>query len=583
MSRVETPVAVTPLAGVAGAIAPFFLFWLAGLFILVADSADGVWTIADIDDKMRALQIADLWADGAWFDRAIPVIAMPEPYISPWSRLVDLPYVAVAWLAALAGAGSPLDFAFFVVPPLLLGAFAWFQTALASAVLGRPLRPIEAFETGLIAFAAVLEFSPTRIDHHNIQLVAMAAMAWGLIAPVRAAPFVAGVAAVLSVAVGLETLPFIAVGFGVLTLLAAIEGGDAARHLAAAGLALAVAALPAMVAFNGPSGLFATACDAFAAPLFILLTLGGMTLGAFGRFWRAPPLSPMRRLLALALVVSLVAAAVLLLFPGCLSGPYAMIDSVSRRFWLERVAQEISLFAFAREGSLLAPIVLLAAAGLVVAGAGNGLARLHRGDFGAAILLALALASLVLMAAQMRYIRFPFGFVAPLLPLALDRTGPHGFSALRGLTVARLAVLALASTPLAAAFAMPSPSKAIDGIDLMGADACADADLSLLARLEPGRIIAPLGLAMTLAGNRHGHTIAALPYHRAAPGIRRVGLAFAGATDAERREVSRRSPMSRSAHCRPRSKRRARRSMTRWRTGEAGPVSIPSPRRGRTA
>ena len=60
------------------------------------DALDGVNFLGDIDDDLRAVQIRLLVEGGAWFDRTIPMIQMPEAYISPWSRLVDLPYAIFA-------------------------------------------------------------------------------------------------------------------------------------------------------------------------------------------------------------------------------------------------------------------------------------------------------------------------------------------------------------------------------------------------------------------------------------------------------------------------------------------------------
>ena len=65
----------------------------------------------------------------------------------------------------------------------------------------------------------------------------------------------------------------------------------------------------------------------------------------------------------------------------------------------------------------------------------------------------------------------------------------------------------------------------------MEGDACRDTDLSSLETLPASRIMAPLGLSLTLAeyisDTGSPHKIAAMPFHRASPGIERVFQTFA--------------------------------------------------------
>ncbi|HLP70393.1 MAG TPA: hypothetical protein VK181_23045, partial [Rhizobium sp.] len=62
------------------------------------DVMDGRFYYRDIDDLLRAQQIRTLLDSGHWYDLTIPTIRMPEVYVSPWSRLVDLPYVVLTLL-----------------------------------------------------------------------------------------------------------------------------------------------------------------------------------------------------------------------------------------------------------------------------------------------------------------------------------------------------------------------------------------------------------------------------------------------------------------------------------------------------
>ena len=69
---------------------------LISIFIILADSHAGGSFTQDIDDELRHVQIQDLLRDGEWFDPVIPLIEQPSPYVSPWSRLVDAPYIFIA-------------------------------------------------------------------------------------------------------------------------------------------------------------------------------------------------------------------------------------------------------------------------------------------------------------------------------------------------------------------------------------------------------------------------------------------------------------------------------------------------------
>jgi hypothetical protein len=72
-----------------GRFRPLFLLALCvALPMVLFDTIDGVNFLGDIDDQLRAVQIRLLVEGGSWFDRTIPMIQMPEAYVSPgrvWS------------------------------------------------------------------------------------------------------------------------------------------------------------------------------------------------------------------------------------------------------------------------------------------------------------------------------------------------------------------------------------------------------------------------------------------------------------------------------------------------------------------
>jgi hypothetical protein len=98
---------------------------------------------------------------------------------------------------------------------------------------------------------------------------------------------------------------------------------------------------------------------------------------------------------------------------------------------------------------------------------------------------------------------------------------------------------ALIAPPLLTALWMavsPPPPTKLDVFDLMTGDRCDGEDTGVLADVRPGRIMAPMGLAFAIAEDPRGNSVAALSFHRASPGIRRVALAFTGTDATTRRE-----------------------------------------------
>ncbi|KOF18494.1 hypothetical protein AC244_14125 [Ensifer adhaerens] len=131
-------------------------------FLIGVDLFDAPIHNGDIDDILRALQVQALLQDGGWLNPTIPGIHMPEPYISPWSRLVDLPYALIALtLQSTLGQDGALTVAFFVWPAIMAVLFCiGFVGVLGRIAPGRG-EPSPAISV-IIFFMpyAVWEFTP---------------------------------------------------------------------------------------------------------------------------------------------------------------------------------------------------------------------------------------------------------------------------------------------------------------------------------------------------------------------------------------------------------------------------------------
>jgi hypothetical protein len=514
----------------------FLFFLVTGIGLLLLDGPPGASFAADVDDIARKLQIADLLRDGQWHDLSWPVLAMPGAYVTPWSRLVDTPYMMVTWVLGLFMApDAAFAAARLVVPPLWFVAYAALAARVIQHISGPHLRALPIIAAAVASLLALPEFYPGRIDHHNVQLVLMLALCLGLVSPHRYAGVLIGLASFLSVAVGLECAPFVAlalVGLG----LAAVWTGDSdlARRLSQAGLTLVIVTLPASAVLIGPGAMSQVQCDALSAPWIAALCLGGLVLAAVPRLWRHERFAgPVARLFSLSVPGAVLLAGLWLAVPGCHAGPLWMIDPIASEYWFARIPQEHGLIeGYARGAPLAIPVVM---GGLMTALIAAWYWARPR-SAGALVILLMASAALLLTILQSRNFRFPAVFIPLFVPAVLMALSTVSTWTKRLAPLAVPVVLGLALVGL-----VNRTELAVDPILIMDGDACKDGDFLVLDNAPPGIVMAPSGLSFTLAEHivpTHGpHQLASLPFHRAAPSISKLAKAFIMDDSAARREA----------------------------------------------
>jgi hypothetical protein len=527
--------------GRLGYAASVLVFYAACLAIVLGDIADGKLYHHDVDNEMRVLQIRHLLSGaGSWFDLALPFIQSPEVYVSPWSRLVDLPYVALARTFGLvAPQETALQLAFLAWPPVLLLGFCALAVATARRLTAglRIPPPVEA--AVLVAMAVtmvigVLEFAPGRIDHHNVQIVAMLAICLGLVRADGLGGALVGAGSAVSIVIGLECLPLVVLAYAILSAGFLFRVPAARTMLISSALAMAPAILISAAAFLGPAAR-TTQCDAFSAPYIVLPVGFSLLLAGAARF--VPETAKLAvRLLVLAVGAFALLAAGAVAFPACLAGPYAMIDPLSRTLWFDRIWQEHSFLYFYSTGLFVVGSLALMAMLLVLA-LPFILARLRSRDIGAIAFYLFAAAAFVLTLVLTRYVRFPAAIVPVLIPAIFGWRLVHpGESRAQTLAMAGALVVAVGFAGLS--LVAPVVGRSFDAVDYMAFDECKTGDIAIPAGTPPGRIVAPLGLSMPLvAALPGGFSVAAVPFHRAAPGMKRVFEAFT-ATDPDVRRAA---------------------------------------------
>lgn len=492
------------------------------------------------DDAARIVQMRDLAEGQGWFDLRQLRLGPDAPVVMHWSRLVDGPLVLIRLVAEQFSSSDQAERAAAAVWPLIV-TFLW---VLVGLVIARQLAGVRGLWCGAILLLPYAlsnpEFWPGRVDHHNLQLVLLFVVASALLAG-QARPWmaaVAGGAAAVSIAVGLETLPLLAVASAAVAFNWALRGTARSRGMAIHfGLGLAAGLLAAMLGTIPPDARWAALCDQLSLAIAAPASLGGIGLAAIAGL--LPAAGRGTRLLAAGGLGVVTAGLAVLAFPQCLGGPYGGFDAelqtallvVERRSLLEAMEFHpvIALFAY-----VIWPFLGLLGLLLAVLAAPSGR------RFGPALLLAVTLVATALGIVEVRNFRFamPLSVLGGIYLLSWV-SGWRGLARLaQPLAIVALLVLVTpAGYVLIPGFiaargpdegpnlqAGGGPVRRTAGVNdaqaLAAFDRCvSDAEMAPLAELPPGRILSPTGEGAFLLLKTPHHVIAA-PYHRNTEGWR---------------------------------------------------------------
>jgi hypothetical protein len=528
-----TPDLTSPRGLVLATLAASAAVWA----ILVLLHPDITTRLGDTDDAMRLFLVRDLLHGRAWYDQRVTRLAPPSGVYMHWSRLLDGAIGAMDWLLGRAMPPDRAEWATRFFWPLL-----WIPVATGGAlVIARRFGTRAAVFLAVPLFITLTpmlyrQFTPGRIDHHNVQIsMAMLALAAAIRAETsRPAPHklwpaaLAGGAGGLGLAVGLEALPFhalIGLSFG---LRLAVDRNQA-RICAAYGVALGLSSLGFYVLQTPPQRWDLSFCDAIGLNLVMALVIAGAGLFLVASLSRRLP-APLR--IGLLGVVGLAAgAAYLAADPACIAGPFAGVDPRIRPLWLDRVQeiQPLSRLLTAAPGlaveALTALVMVTAAAAFLV---WRAFADARRPRFLEAVPV-VTLAAAVVMAdvagsEAWRMFDYIYWIGAPTLAAALSYLAAHVAKDRLVPTVALsvcLSPLFVGGAAGAAAQAL-SPSSTDQGFPL-----CNEVrGFAPLAALAPGVVLSEVNLGPHMIANTP-HTAVAAPYHRMAASIIAAHDAFA--------------------------------------------------------
>ena len=199
-----------------------FLAWFVPTALMLSIFGAQVWQNgpSQTDDLMRLVQVRDLLGGQGWFDLTQQRLGIPFGVDMHWSRLVDAPIAGIIFLASLVLPHSTAEaIALFFWPLALLFVLMCGMAALARQLFGQA-GMLTSMAYSAMAVSAIAYFGPGRLDHHNVQMVLLVGMLAFLICS-RSNPKLAlgaGLCAAASLAVGLETLPYIALAGGWLAI-----------------------------------------------------------------------------------------------------------------------------------------------------------------------------------------------------------------------------------------------------------------------------------------------------------------------------------------------------------------------------
>ncbi|ACA16696.1 conserved hypothetical protein [Methylobacterium sp. 4-46] len=491
--------------------------------------------LPDTDDAMRLVQVRDFLAGQSWFDVGQHRLLPPAGASMHWSRLVDLPVAALLLLLRPLAGGQAEALAAALWPPLLFCLYGACLLGGARRLFGARAALLALFLATQAALVTGL-FAPGRIDHHNVQICAVLALALRLMGP---APgwrdgAAAGALAALSLAVGLETLPFIAAAGLLVCGSWILSGARALGAFAGFAAALAAGSLGLFALTTAPAQWGAPACDALSPPwLWIAACAGATGLAAASLGGRLPTRAG--RLAVAALGAALMAAGFALVAPACLGGPFAGMPESVRQGWLAKVSEMLPIWRHLAE----MPGPALSAYGPELVGALVATSLARRGPAGErrawTVLAGAFWLGTLLGTLQFRGLYVASGFVALAGGAVFDRVlgllrapeaDPRARAALlaAGLGLIGKVWLVAAALPALAGLTAPPPGEG-------GWGACTTRDAAAaLAAAPPGTVLAPVDLGpFLLLHTPHG--VVAAPYHRAGEGI-------AAALDAFRDEAA---------------------------------------------
>lgn len=327
------------------------------------------FTLPDTDDNMRMSQVRAWLGGQGWYDLRQYKLNPPAGFDIHWSRLVDLPIAALCRLAALfVDAHTAERFAAAVAPMLPLFIVLVALAITARRLIDRHAGPLAALFGVTCCMAALGMFMPMRIDHHSWQLAFLTVAIAGIADPqARRGGLTIGIASALSLVIGLELLPFLAI-LGAATVLRWVWQPEDGDRVSSYGVSLAVGCAAGYLGFASYANAVPR-CDVL-SPVWL-----GAMVAAGWLAWLLPQMKAgdwRVRLGAVAVGGLILAGGFAWLAPQCLGRPEQVSPEVYDS-WLKNISEFKPLYT--KKWTILLGTIALPVAGVIGAAVATWRAR----------------------------------------------------------------------------------------------------------------------------------------------------------------------------------------------------------------
>lgn len=353
------------------------------------------FALGDTDDNLRLMQVRALLDGQGWYDLRQYRLNPPVGFDIHWSRLVDLPIALLVILTEpFFGKAVAERIAITGAPLMALGVALYGLMLTVRRLVDPGAWPVAAAILAC-AQAVLLMWAPLRIDHHGWQLAMLILMVAGSADRDRARGGVTtGLATAASLTIGLEMLPYLAIG-GAMTVLAWVRDPAAATRLRAYGVALAGGCAAGFALFGSDANRLYV-CDVL-SPVY----LSTMVLAGALAFLLA--MLPLRlrwsRFAAALSAGALLAAGFVLVWPECLGRP-ERISPELEALWFQYITEVKPMWRHGAQRYV--PVFSIAVIGTIGTVAGLWAYRRDERVMSWATLAALSLASTGLLFWQTR-------------------------------------------------------------------------------------------------------------------------------------------------------------------------------------
>jgi len=516
------------------------------LFLRALVLGDNAPLFVDSDDAMHMVTAQSLAHGQPWFDTTS--YRENAPYGAPmhFSRLIDAPLAGLMLvLQPMFGVGAgdltAQLYPVFLIPLLAVAAFLLIRQLVPNA------SPVVSAIAPFLSAVILVEFSPGRVDHHNVQMILTAAMVACTLAGRRdlRAAVLAGAFAALSLAVGAETFHLLAVAIAVFGIYWVLEPASG-RNVAGFAIGLAVSSGALFFALVAPAAYLSRACDAFSFSYATALVAAAVALlGAVVIGRRVA--SKLGHLVLLVVAGGLAVLVAVAISPQCLQGPYAAVPPQLLASFLGTVPDAWSAFkSFAVrpvETFMILGIPLLEfAVGVVLAWRARGEARINW-----IVLLVFLAVGLALSLLQLRGARLAVIYGVPVAVAVIELARRRylergGVGALLLTALAFVMFAGVVQLPLVQSLpfgAQPRVGSGPAGPNAPGGSSAlctSRVGFKRLAALPQANVIAPIGLSPSILYFTP-HNVVGTGFHRDVAGMA-DNVAFFSGGEVEARRIA---------------------------------------------